>query len=46
MLIIDFLNADKVVRSVSNKKETKLINNILFELNKKIIDNCVIKTLR
>ena len=46
MLIIDFLNADKVVRSISNKTETKLINNILFELNKKIIDNCVIKNIK
>ena len=46
MLIIDFLNAQKVISSINNKLEIKSINNVLFELNKTIIDNCVIKNIK
>ena len=46
LLIIDFLNAKKILKSINNSNETKTIDNVNFELNKSIIDNYVVKKIK
>ena len=46
LLIIDFLNSKKILKSIDNSNETKTIDNVNFELDKSIIDNYVVKKIK
>ena len=46
LLIIDFLNAEKIKRTINNNQEIKIINNIIFEIDKYISNNYVFKKIK
>ena len=46
LLIIDFLNAKKIKKTIKNNHEIKTINNIIFEIDKYILNNYVFKKIK
>ena len=46
LLIIDFLNANKIKKTIKNIQEIKTINNIIFEIDKYILNNYIFKKIK
>ena len=46
LLIIDFLNAKKIKKTIKNIQEIKTINNIIFEIDKYILNNYIFKKIK
>ena len=46
LLIIDFLNANKIKKTIKNIQEIKKINNIIFEIDKYILNNYIFKKIK
>ena len=46
LLIIDFLNAKKIKKTIKNNHEIKKIDNIIFEIDKYISNNFVLKKIK
>ena len=46
LLIIDFLNAKKIKKTIKNNYEVKKIDNIIFEIDKYILNNYVFKKIK
>ena len=46
LLIIDFLNANKIKKTIKNIQEIKTISNIIFEIDKYILNNYIFKKIK
>tara|TARA_X000000950_G_scaffold56887_3_gene68454 strand:+ start:4399 stop:5136 length:738 start_codon:yes stop_codon:yes gene_type:complete len=46
LLIIDFLNAKKIKKTIKNIQEIKTISNIIFEIDKYILNNYIFKKIK